>query len=116
MLINDAIRTARSEHTVYFLLTAYLESLQFSRKLPDYVTALPLAGLNDLEWRFERLFAEFESEVGAKDANQLHDLLEAINVFEVSVSRLCGLLTENAPQSAHSPVMVDAAYGNALAA
>jgi hypothetical protein len=116
MLINDAIRTARSEHTVYFLLTAYLESLQFSRKLPEYVTVLPLAGLNDLEWRFEKLFAEFESTVGEKESNQMHDLLEAINVFEASVSRLCWLLTDEAHLPAHAPATAGAAYGNVLAA
>jgi hypothetical protein len=116
MLINDAIRSARSEHAIYFLLTAYLESLQFSRKLPEYVTAMPLAGLHDLEWRFEKLFVELESMFGEKDQKQLHDLVEAINVFEASVSRLCWLLTDQAPQPTHFPAVAGAANGNVLAA
>jgi hypothetical protein len=115
MLINDAIRNARSEHTVYFLLTAYLESLHFSRKMPEYLTVLPLAGLNDLEWRFEKLFAEFESLVGETDSRQMHDLLEAINVFDASVNRLCQLLSEDASRPVIAPAFVRQGHEHSLA-
>ena len=49
MMILDAINTAQNEHAVYFLVTAYLESLQhFPRGLglPKSVMQLPIsAGL-----------------------------------------------------------------------
>jgi len=57
MMILDAIDTAASEHAVYFLVTAYIESLHhFHRSLgiPESVIKLPVAGVGDLE---ERLVA-----------------------------------------------------------
>jgi hypothetical protein len=98
MMINDAIRNASSEHTVYFLLTAYIDALQFSTKLPQYVTALPVSGLQDLEWRFEKLFAELEAEIGQPESQKFRVLLEAVNIFEAAVTRLCRLLDEDATQ------------------
>jgi hypothetical protein len=58
MMILDAINTANNEHAVYFLVTAYLESLQhFPRGLgvPRSVMQLPIGGLNDLEQRLVSL-------------------------------------------------------------
>jgi hypothetical protein len=58
MMILDAINTATNEHAVYFLLTAYLESLQhFPRGLglPKSVVKLPIAGIDDLEARLTSL-------------------------------------------------------------
>ena len=49
MMLHEAIRNARTEHTVYFLLTAYLETLQFSRKLPERLTVLPIADMQDMQ-------------------------------------------------------------------
>jgi hypothetical protein len=98
MMINDAIRNASSEHTVYFLLTAYIDSLQFSARLPEYVTALPVSGLQDLDWRFEKLFAELEMEIGRPESPQLQALQEAVNIFEAAVTRLRRLLDEDATQ------------------
>ncbi len=36
-MITDAIREAQSEYAVYFLLTDYVETLQFSEKFPAQV-------------------------------------------------------------------------------
>jgi len=58
MMILDAINTAQNEHAVYFLVTAYLESLQhFPRGLglPKSVVHLPVGGLDDLERRLVSL-------------------------------------------------------------
>lgn len=58
MMILDAISTAKNEHAVYFLVTAYLESLQhFPRGLglPKSVMQLPIGGLDDLEQRLVSL-------------------------------------------------------------
>jgi hypothetical protein len=58
MMILDAINGASNEHAVYFLVTAYLESLQhFPRGLgvPKSVMQLPLGGIDDLEQRLVSL-------------------------------------------------------------
>jgi hypothetical protein len=58
MMILEAISTATNEHAVYFLVTAYLESLQhFPRGLglPKSVMKLPIAGIDDLEERLTSL-------------------------------------------------------------
>jgi hypothetical protein len=58
MMILDAINTATNDHAIYFLVTAYLESLQhFPRGLglPKSVVKLPIGGLYDLEQRLTSL-------------------------------------------------------------
>ena len=54
MMIVDAISSASSEHAVFFLVTAYIESLQQYQQslgIPDSVVSLPLSGVHDLEAR-----------------------------------------------------------------
>jgi hypothetical protein len=54
MTIVDAINSAASEHAVYFLVTAYIESLRHFRRgleIPESVVRLPLSGVGDLEER-----------------------------------------------------------------
>ena len=63
MTIVDAINSAGSEHAVYFLVTAYIESLQhFHRGLgiPEAVVRLPLYGMEDLEERLTSLKANID--------------------------------------------------------
>ena len=58
MMILDAIDTASSEHAVFFLVTAYIESLHhFHRGLgiPEEVVKLPITGVSDLEERLDCL-------------------------------------------------------------
>ncbi len=58
MLITDVMRRLNTEHEVAFLLTAYIETLQFSdaaKRLPPGVAALPLNGADDIEARFSEL-------------------------------------------------------------
>ncbi len=48
MTINDVMRQATKEHEIYFLLTAYVESLRFGDELsllPTNLTMLPLCRL-----------------------------------------------------------------------
>jgi len=96
MMIHDAIRNAGSEHAIYFLLTAYLDTLQFSRKLPEHLTVLPITDLPDLESRFEKLVAEFESELRLPDSHKFFVLMEAVGIFNLAVVRACQLLDEHA--------------------
>jgi hypothetical protein len=58
MMIREAIDSAANEHAIYFLVTAYIESLQhFDRDLgiPASVVKLPVEGLGDLEERLTSL-------------------------------------------------------------
>jgi hypothetical protein len=60
MMIVDAIKTAPNEHAVYFLVTAYLESLNHfhaSSGIPDRIVSLPVAGEADLTERLQVLRA-----------------------------------------------------------
>lgn len=100
MMLHDAIRNANSQYTVYFLLTAYLDTLQFGRKLPEHLTVLPIVDLRDLESRFEKLVAEFECELRLPDSHKFFVLLEAVGIFDLAVVRVCQLLNEHADQSA----------------
>ena len=54
MMIVDAIRAAATQHAVYFLVTAYIESLRhFERSsgVPAEALELPIEGRADLEHR-----------------------------------------------------------------
>ena len=58
MLITDVMRRLNTEHEVNFLLTAYVETLQFyaaEKRLPPGVATLPLRGTDDIEARFNEL-------------------------------------------------------------
>ena len=58
MMIIEAINNAKNEHAVWFLVTAYLESLHHFRVslgLPPTVVALPIRGIADLRSRLATL-------------------------------------------------------------
>lgn len=95
MMLHDAIRNAKSEHTIYFLLTAYLDTLQFARKLPGHLTELPIADLKDLQSRFEKLVAEFEAELRMPDSHKFFILMEAVGIFDLAAIQLCQLMKGN---------------------
>jgi hypothetical protein len=99
MMINDAIADASSEHTIYFLLTAYLDTLQLSRKLPEHLTVSPITGLQDMESRFEKLVAEYETEIRLPDSSKFFVLIEAVHIFDIAAIRLCQLMNEVADQN-----------------
>ena len=73
MMISDAISSASSEHAVYFLVTAFIESLRhFPLVLPERATVLPVTGVEDLTRRLEALSRNTsvspESRVAASEA------------------------------------------------
>src|SRR4051812_16807510 len=58
MIIDDAIRSAPTEHAVYLLVTAYIESLchfEASAGVPKALLMLPLRGAADLAARLNTL-------------------------------------------------------------
>lgn len=61
MMISEAIDTAVSEHTVHFLVTAYLESLHHfhqSLGIPESVVRFPLGDKEDMARRLAALYSE----------------------------------------------------------
>ena len=57
-MISNAIKLARNEHVVYFLLTSYLDARSRDRDgsaLPEYVKRLPIAGRTDVDERLRAL-------------------------------------------------------------
>lgn len=89
MTILDAIRTAASDHAVYFLVTAYFESLHhFHRSLgvPRRVIDLPVRGFSDLTERLEAL--RIDTGVRLKPAPGPS---EALSILECAVARLTEL-------------------------
>lgn len=86
MMLADAIDSAVSEHAVYFLVTAYLESLghfHTSLCIPERIVALPLAGIDDLEERVRTLRA-----ISTASSEGPEAAVEAIGVLECTLARL----------------------------
>lgn len=98
MMITDVIVEAKTEHAIYFLLTAYLESVRFGDKfrlLPEHITRLPLDGIVDVRVRFHDLRTELDraSGPGCSKAGAL--IKEALYVFGTGLDRLTWLALEN---------------------
>lgn len=58
MKITAAIREAHTQHEVFFLLTAYIEAIDYgdgAKQLPWQVRELPLAGVDDVKGRIYSL-------------------------------------------------------------
>jgi hypothetical protein len=92
--IIDAIRLAHTEHIVYFLLTAYVETLEHydsvRSSLPARVKRLPMAGKKDV---VERLRALRDARVTrAQRATKVRAVIqEACEVFSAGLERLSTL-------------------------
>lgn len=93
MMIADAIAEATTEHEVYFLLTAYLESVRYGDQhglLPDDLTRLPLAGPVDVENRLQHLWQDHACLPQA--SHRTYTLMrEACNVMGRAYERLIHL-------------------------
>lgn len=90
MKITEALAIADTEHVVYFLLTAYVETLAFYDPLrsclPEHVKRLPIAGMSDVS---ERLRAVLPSAIEQSTQSQARPLLhEVIEVFGAALERL----------------------------
>jgi hypothetical protein len=86
MMLADAIESAVSEHAVYFLVTAYMESLhhfQASLRIPKAVIALPLGGVDDLAERAQALRESGNAPAGVAG--------EALAVLDCALARLSAL-------------------------
>ena len=80
--IIEAIRRAESEHAVYLLLTAYLESLWLSESaLRGSLRRLPIEGQTDVQERAQVLASDERGAEGPVIA-------EAAEIFRVASERL----------------------------
>jgi hypothetical protein len=90
-MITDVIREAKSEHEIYFLLTAYLEAIHFSDKLqpqPELADVLPIASIEKVRNRFEHFIYELDR--ASKELNHEACLVlkEGMLIFNTALNRL----------------------------
>ncbi len=95
MLIIDVIRNAHSQHAVCFLLAAYVETLQFSRVLPEGVTNLPRQR-KQVQKRLRRIIAQLVEAPKRLDARGSLVAKEALQVFGTALNRLKQLAKKKA--------------------
>ena len=91
MKIADVIRSANSEHEIYFLLTAYIRTMPFYDKLsrmPEPITRLPLNGIPDVRLRFGKLMVELDTASKQLDDTSCSSIKGAVHVFGTSLDRL----------------------------
>jgi hypothetical protein len=93
-MITDAIRQAQTDHVVYFLLTAYVESLGWfdppKSAFPADVTRLPVAGLSDVVQRLNALRDALQAYV--LEPSRIRSVAEeAIDIFSAASQRLKSL-------------------------
>ena len=90
-MITDVIRNAENSNEIYFLLTSYLEALQFSgamdRVLP-HIVDLPLKDKVDLKVRFDKLMIELDCASKRLDDKACLVIKEMLHVFGTALSRL----------------------------
>ena len=102
-MITDAIQIAQTEHVIYFLLTAYVETLGYydppRSSLPPHVNRLPIVGTCDVTERLSALRETLDSNV--QDSSDVRALIqEAVDVFDTASQRL--RILEDSDQSVKS--------------
>src|SRR5208282_2655588 len=112
MMIADVIRNAETSNEIYFLLTSYLEALQFSGALDDvspHIVDLPLRGKMDLKVRFDKLMIELDRASKRLDDKACVVLKEALHIFGAALTGLRAI--DNQKQllsvNAKRPVEID---------
>ena len=110
MFISDVIRRLNTEHEIRFLLTAYIETLQFydsAKRLPPGVGKLPLRGVEDIEARFtELLGAELCGLARSHCDTQGAIAREATEIFGAAFTRLQVLrMSETVPAVRSVPAL-----------
>lgn len=101
MLIIDAMQRATTANEVCYLLTSYVETLQFCDtrgRLPACVTALPVRGLDDVAARLEGLQAvQVPAAVHLAGSSDSAMMNEAASLFRVALCRLEALRMADGP-------------------
>jgi hypothetical protein len=112
MMIVEAIDSAPTEHAVYFLVTAYIESLRHFERgcgVPQRAIALPVSGFSDLAERYDILRASVEVAPDSAVA-----AAEAAQVLGAAVRRLSAVAqaAENAPAAAMRSARTDTRHSS----
>jgi hypothetical protein len=92
--ITDALKQAQTNHVVYFLLTAYVESLGWYDPprswLPGDVMRLPVKGITDVIKRLDALRRVLRARM--HEASRVREVLEeAVEIFSTASQRLTSL-------------------------
>ena len=90
-MITDYIRQAKTEYEIYFLLTAYIQTVRFCDKvecMPKHMAALPLGGKADLQARFDGLIVDLDSASKRLDDKACVVIKEALVVLSSTLNRL----------------------------
>ena len=88
-MITDAIKSAQTEHVVYFLLTAYVEALGHTNDygIPETIKRLPIQDRSDVRER-SKLMRHTLSGRRRHDRSPKPVVKEAADVFEAAVEQL----------------------------
>ena len=111
-MLRNVIVEARTEYEIFFLLTAYLESVRYCDKLnllPEDITRLPCSGIDDVRTRLERLDAGLRApQQGEYQARANAIVRESVDVLHASLDRLQQLASpanvERVPACGERPV------------
>jgi hypothetical protein len=86
-MIKDALTRADTKHTLYFLLTSYVDTLALSKGIPEKVRSLPIQGEADVVARAAAMHDVLEAL--APDQRAVAPvLLEVAEVFDVASEQL----------------------------
>lgn len=89
MTISDAVKQAKTEHVVYFLLMAYVEALGYTGRssVPAHVKRLPIVTRTDVNERLDVLREALDSPRRSRpDARRLIE--EAADLFSAASEQL----------------------------
>jgi hypothetical protein len=105
MTIDEALEAANSEHVVFFLLTAYVETLHYYEQtraaFPPRVLRLPLKSEADVAGRLRALH-DTAKKHGGESAVLSLIMKEAVEVFTAASQRLA-VLAAHTRKSRHVP-------------
>lgn len=87
MTITDAVKQAKTEHVVYFLLMAYVEALGYTGRssVPANVKRLPIVTRTDVSERLDVLREALDSPSGPDAALPIQ---EAADLFSAASEQL----------------------------
>jgi len=90
-MFTDVIRTAETEHEIFFLLTSYAEAVRYDRPiqpLPEAITRLPVRGVADVWERFDQLVPELDAASKRLDDKAVALIKQALHTYGTALGRL----------------------------
>ena len=92
MIIIDALRLAANEHIVYFLLTAYVETVEHrgaaARAVPEDARRMPVRDAGDVMRRLSVLRSKRATTTAPREVRMIDEVVAA---FSAAADRLCTL-------------------------